>query len=184
MNQIYSATEQDPLERFQRDSKKIADKATAATAVKSFHQPAHDNDSSPSLFTAQNRLALRNDYTYQGLLATRALFEKEMAPQEKEERLLAHIRETRFLDEPVLEEWQPNLLKIFRTNDARAFDSLLATTAERFKPATKDEIILENIAALSSQKPNDLLKEVIRGIKAGSLPDVGVERQRVLDLLK
>ena len=184
MNQIYSATEQDPLERYQRDSKKITDKASFFSDPKTTAKTQPETESALPLAAAQNRLALRDEYTYQGLLASRALFEKKIAPEEKEDKLLAHIRDTRFLDTPVLDEWKPRLLDIFRASDTAGFDSLLEEAARRFKPATKDETIRENIAALSSQNPDSLLKQVVRDLKNGALPNLDVERQRVLDLLK
>lgn len=184
MNQIYSAIEQDPLERFQRDAKKITDNQAVSAAAKTPSEVRREKEAPLSLLSAQNRLALRKDYTYQGLLAARALFEKTVPPEEKEERLLAHIRETRFLDAPVLEEFKGQLLDIFRADDAKAFDALLSDAAFRFQSVARDEVIRENITALSSQNPGDLLKSIIDGLKSGNLPAIEIQRQRVLDLLK
>jgi len=182
MNEIYYPLKQNPLDRFE-DSKKLPAKEQAAKQVRLKNNAGDSQDETGPSEEARQRLALQKEFTYQALLVARALFARDLALAEKEVLLLNHIRDTRFLDQAVLEEWQPELLEIFKNQDAQAFDKLLAKAESHYALPAKDLIISENMAALASQKPFELLNEVVKELKTIRSPQLTIKPQRVLDLL-
>lgn len=182
MNKIYYPLTQDPLDRWE-DAKKLAAKEQSGKKASLINNKDRSQNEQGLSEKARQRLLLQNEFTYQALLATRALFARDLAPSEKEALLLNHIRETRFLDQPVLEEWQPELIEIFKNKDEEAFDRLLAKAASLYDLPTKDLIIKENLAALASQNPFELLNVVVKDLKSIPSLQVKIKPQRVLDLL-
>jgi hypothetical protein len=188
MNKIFSSHDPDPLERINRDSKRVTNKSFDAIEKnmrKALEKTATADD---DLSTAGNRLLLRTEQTLGGLQAVSTLLGKAGSAGEKEAMLSAIIRQTRFQDEEVLAEFRPQLEKILANADSAALEKLVAAASDRLGFLVKDRIIRdnlqENIAALSSQDPKNLLHEVVRELKKGDLPQLSVSRQRVIDLLR
>jgi hypothetical protein len=167
----------------QRDSKKTNAASFAAiekNLIKAFQKKTEQTD---DLSSAQHRLALRTAQTLQGLLAVKALFERGGSAEELGKDLHSLIERTRFQEQQVLKEYAPQLYDIFSRKDRLALEKLLGDVTGRLNAFAKDDIIRDNLAALSSREPQALLKDVVREIKRGGTPSLSLEPQRVLDLL-
>ncbi len=188
MNKIFSTNDPDAIERLREktkpDVRKTETQPLMVAAKRLRSSGAAEIDAAGDLMSAQNRLVLRNERVLQGLLAARELFDRPFPQDEKDAELNTLIDQTRFQDEPVLNDYAKTLRSAVRDNDRAAVDYLVLDFQNRLEGVARDRIIRENLSAASSLIPADLLKDVVRSIKTDGLPEISIARQRVLGLLK
>jgi hypothetical protein len=188
MNKIFSTNDPEIIEHFRgknrTDIKKTASENISSTAKQGHASHTRDADATEQFLSAQNRLALRNESVLQGLLAVKDLFSQPGAPDHREAELNTLITQTRFHDEQVLADYAKTLRTAVRDNDKAAVDYLVIEYQNKLSHAAKDKIIRENLSAAASLMPGDLLKDVVRTIKAEGLPEILITRQRAIDLLQ
>ncbi|HEQ72586.1 MAG TPA: hypothetical protein ENN69_08865 [Spirochaetia bacterium] len=186
MSKIFPTNETDPIERLQREPKKISDTPFTPTSSGTGRR---ERSSAPEtthldLLSAQHRLQLRNEFTLRALENAGSLVDRTLSPAQKDEGLSSLIREIRFQEHPVLAEYEGRLREIIQKSDQKAYDALLTQARTSLSPNAETEIVRENLAALSSRNPEGMLKDIVREMKTNGLPAHAVARQRVLDLLR
>jgi hypothetical protein len=188
MNKIFSANDPEAIERLRDKTKQnvVKTESQNLTVSTGRNKPAGgaEVEAVADILSAQNRLVLRNERVLQGLLAAKDLLDRPQPRNEKEAELNTLITQTRFQDEPVLNDYAKTLRTALRDDDRAAVDYLVLEYQNKLQGAAKDRIIRENLSAASSLIPADLLKDVVRSIRTEGLPEIAIARQRALDLLK
>ncbi|MBN1523475.1 MAG: hypothetical protein JW904_03225 [Spirochaetales bacterium] len=182
--QIFPSQETDPLERSIKENKagkaKTIDTA-GKSAAKTSEEPVIDHTDANM---SSGRMTLRIQRTISGFNELYSALKNTENPDDKNSALKTIISQTRFQNEQILREYEPQLLEIVRDNDLHRLLRLTEDTKKQLHQYAKNETISENLAAVESQNPESLVQSITATLRRKGLPELNIERTRIMDLLR
>ncbi|RPJ06948.1 MAG: hypothetical protein EHM28_08875 [Spirochaetaceae bacterium] len=179
--QILPSKDSEPLDRGVKDARGARQKSDSIT-IRQENPGSIKHDAETGLSTS-GRLGLRSQRVLDGLGEVAALLREKIGDKEAQGRLESIIRQARFQDERILDEYGPQLKEIVRARDMNRLLLLTDETRQKILHYAKNETISQNMAALESRDPKALVREIAKNLRQRGLPSLVIERSRVMDLL-